>query len=74
MSKELKKTKAGTKGTKVKKVENRGGSRPGAGRPAPKGATFTTSVRLTKEDKKELIKKYGSVTNAIRSLLVIHAP
>ena len=50
-------------------VKKNGGARPGAG--APKKATVATnrSVKLTDDEYKAIIEKYGSFTNGVKTLL-----
>ncbi len=50
-------------------IKKKGGIRAGAG--APKKARIATnrSVKLTDEDYQKIIKKYGSFTNGVKSLL-----
>jgi hypothetical protein len=50
-------------------VKKNGGARPGAG--APKKAIVATnrSVKLTDRDYRKIIKKYGTFTNGVKTLL-----
>jgi len=50
-------------------VKKNGGARPGAG--APKKATLATnrSVKLTDDEYRKIIKKYGTFTNGVKTLL-----
>ncbi len=50
-------------------VKKNGGARPGAG--APKKAVVATnrSVKLTDKDYRKIVKKYGTFTNGVKSLL-----
>jgi len=50
-------------------VKKNGGARPGAG--APKKAVVATnrSVKLTDNDYQKIIKKYGTFTNGVKTLL-----
>jgi len=50
-------------------VKKNGGARPGAG--APKKAVIATnrSVKLTDNDYKKIVKKYGTFANGVRTLL-----
>jgi uncharacterized membrane protein len=50
-------------------VKKNGGARPGAG--APKKAVVATnrSVKLTEDDYQKIIKKYGTFTNGVKTLL-----
>ncbi len=50
-------------------VKKNGGARPGAG--APKKAIVATnrSVKLTEDDYQKIVKKYGTFTNGVKTLL-----
>ena len=53
-------------------VKKNGGVRPGAG--APKKAIVATnrSVKLTDDDYRKIVKKYGTFANGVKTLLAAH--
>jgi hypothetical protein len=53
---------------KQQRKKGSGGARTGAGRPA-KEKTYESKVRLTIEQKRAIVAKYGSLTEALKSLL-----
>jgi len=50
-------------------VKKNGGSRPGAGAPRKPVIATNRSVKLTEDDYQKIIRKYGSFTNGVKTLL-----
>ena len=50
-------------------VKKNGGARPGAGAPKKAAVATNRSVKLTDEEYREIIEKYGTFTNGVKTLL-----
>jgi hypothetical protein len=50
-------------------VKKNGGARPGAGAPKKSVVASNRSVKLTDKDYRKIVKKYGSFTKGVKTLL-----
>ena len=50
-------------------VKKNGGARPGAGAPKKAAIAVNRSVKLTEDDYQKIIKKYGTFTKGVKTLL-----
>ena len=50
-------------------VKKNGGARPGAGAPKKTVVATNRSVKLTEDDYRKIIKKYGTFANGVKTLL-----